>query len=427
MSKKNKKGKNKHRIRQPIVTETGQSTSSLKNVQSSCTRGLDICPRCGTKLSPDTELSGLTYCASCSLFFWTVPKKKTNYTLSTTFAALKRFGGTDILFSNRIPGLVSVILPDTKEGILEILRRLSKPETHSLVEAILRDDVLNEFEISLFINKSGLDRQNVIKVCNALRLAINKNGVSYTETPNLKSRYILTFSASLTEAYSDEKIKIQWSAIEDSQITYILTTEKGSEKVRPNGSLWITINSIQTVTLQALYKRHNELESRTITIKPASPPIIHNLSSNLSLPVMETEKLKINWHVENADRITLVHHYNDYEKLSVDVTELVGEFSFTALRTELLELTAERRNARTTKSLMIDVIPLPKIKVSELPRITEYPYIDIARISNLTTSSKIEELFNTLREISSLSGLSPYKSLKGNLSEFSRLIYKMIK
>lgn len=422
MSKKNKKGRNKHRVRQQIESETSKSTYSRKNIHSIGTGGLDICPRCGTKLSPDTELSGLTYCASCSLFFWTVPKKKTNLTLSSALSALKRFGGTDILFSDRIPGLVSAIIPETTEGILEILRRLSKPETHTLVEALRSDDVLNEFEISLFINKSGLDRQNVIKVCNALRLAINKKGIYDTETRNPKSQCILTFSTSQTEVFPNEKVKIQWSAIEDSQITYVLISDRGSEKVRPNGSQWITVKSQQKVMLKALYKIHNELESRSLTINLASPPIIHHLLSNLSLPVMETERLKINWNVENADRITLVHRYNDYEKLTVDVTNYKGEFVFTAMRSEILEIIAERRTSRVSKSLMIDVIPLPKFKMFEIPKIIDYSDLQIARIENLTDTSKTEKLFNTLRDLSNLSNLRPYRSFTMSLSEFLNFI-----
>lgn len=403
------------------------STTSRLHKKESSSSGSEVCSCCGNSLSFDRELSGLGYCAHCSLFFWEPKSKGKQHSLALILSAIRRISGSDMLFSERIPGIVSAILPDIDDGLLEILRRLHRPESESLVEAIRKDKELNEIEIALFVNKAGLDWGKVVTICNALRRVLDKSIIESTDSPlNPQNQYILDLSSTMTEVLPNEKIQIRWIAVEDSKLTYILTSNDGSKKVKPNGSLWISPDQSQEVTLKVLY-RNRRIDSRSILIKVVSLPVIHHLSCNLPSPVMETERLQINWNVENAERVTLIHHYNDYEKLSVDVTEFGGVFAFTALRTENLELIAERRKSRVTKSLMIDVIPLPRIKISKIPQIGDYSEIGSIRMQNLIDHSKIEDLFNALRGITSLSELKPYNSLRGNFYGLFRLMFRLIK
>ena len=424
MGKNKRKGKSRNQKKRNLTTGATSSTQHSEDILSSNT---EVCPNCGHNTSSDSELPGLKYCAHCSLFFWEPKSNGGHHSLTSVMSAIRRISGSDILFSERIPGIVSAIIPDIDDGLLEILRRLHRPESESLVEAIRKDKDLNEIEIALFVNKAGLDWGKVVTICNVLRRVLDKSIIESTDSPlNPQNQYILDLSSTMTEVLPNEKIQIRWIAVEDSKLTYILTSNDGSKKIKPNGSLWISPDQSQEVTLKVLY-RNRRIDSRSILIKVVSLPVIHHLSCNLPSPVMETERLQINWNVENAERVTLIHHYNDYEKLSVDVTEFGGVFAFTALRTENLELIAERRKSRVTKSLMIDVIPLPRIKISEIPQIGDYSEIGSIRMPNLIDHSKIEDLFNVLRGITSLSELKPYNSLRGNFYELFRLMYRLIK
>lgn len=404
-----------------------ESTTSRLHKKESSSSGSEVCSCCGNSLSFDRELSGLGYCAHCSLFFWEPKSKGKQHSLALILSAIRRISGSDMLFSERIPGIVSAILPDIDEGLLEILRRLHKPETESFVEAIRQDEELEEIAISLFVNKSGLDRGKVVTVCNALRRALDKSAIADTDSPiSPHNKYILDLSSSSTEVLPGEKIRISWIAADDPRFTYILISDDGPKKVKSNGSVWVNPNPELEVTLKVLY-RHQQIDSRKITIKIARPPVIHHLSCNLPTPVMESETLRISWYIENAERVTLIHHYNDYEKLTIDVTDFGGMLSFTALRSELLEIIAERRSLKVAKSIMIDVLPLPKFNVSEIPQFSKFPDMEITRITALTDFSETAKLFDTLRGISSLSGITPYKTLRESLHDLIKFANRIIR
>lgn len=381
MGKNNKKGKIRNLKKRNLSTEKVPST--LHHGPQSA-RNVVVCPCCNNELIFDKKISELAYCPQCSLFFWNSSPNRPVYSLTSVLSGVKRISSTDILFSDRIPGIVSTVIPNIGEGILEIFRRLSKPEAQTFIGAIQYDEEITDLILSMFVNKVGFDRKKVIEVCNALRNALNKPGINATERSTLSKKYIVNFSSSSTEALKGEKILVQWNVINNADLSYVIVSEKGSTKVKSNGSMWIKPDNISYVTLKVLHKKYQEIiESQTININIVSPPIIHQISTNLSSPVVESEKLKISWNVENADKITLVHHYNDYEKLTVDVTNLGGLLSYTALRTELLELIAERRTSKISKSIMIEVIPLPKISLAEIPQFTNYPDLSIARIIEL--------------------------------------------
>ena len=365
MGKNTKRRKNRNHNRQhPSIEPTAPKGLKQKSASSST----EVCSYCGSNLSSDRQLPSLGYCPHCSLFFWEPKSNVRQNSLASVFAAIRRISDSDILFSERIPGIVCAIFPDMDEGLLEILRRLHSPENRSFVEAIRQDEELNEIEISLFVNRAGLDYGKVVSVCDALRKALDKSVIATAySSSGSKNEYILDLSSSSTEALPGEKIQIRWMAVEGPKLTYILTSDNGSKKVKPNGSLWIDPVKDLEVTLKVLY-RNSQIDSKSLLIKIAPPPVIHHLACNLPSPVMESDILRISWHTENADRVTLIHHYNDYERLTIDVSDCGGAFSFTALRTEQLEIIAERKSLKATKTIMIDVVPLPKFKVSEIPR-----------------------------------------------------------
>ena len=424
MGKNARKRKARDRNRRHLSIE---STTSRLHKKESSSSGSEVCPLCGNSLSLDKELPELGYCAHCSLFFWEPKSKGKQHSLAQILSAIRRISGSDMLFSERIPGIVSAILPDIDEGLLEILRRIHKPETESFVEAIRQDEELDEIEISAFVNKSGLDRGKVVTVCNALRRALDKSAIADSESPiSPHNKYILDLSSSSTEVLPGEKIRISWIAADDSRFTYILISDDGPKKVKSNGSVWVNPNQELEVTLKVLC-RHQQIDSRKITIKIARPPVIHHLSCDLSSPVMESETLRISWYIENAERVTLIHHYNDYEKLTIDVTDFGGMLSFTALRSELLEIIAERRSLKVAKSIMIDVLSLPKFNVSEIPQFSKFPDMEITRITTLTDFSETAKLFDTLRGISSLSGITPYKTLRESLYDLIKFTNRIIR
>lgn len=153
--------------------------------------------------------------------------------------------------------------------------------------------------------------------------------------------------------------------------------------------------------------RHRERAS-------VAPPRITGFECLPATEVMESEKVTAKW-TADADKVILVHRYNDYETLTVDVSHCQGEFSFTATRTEVMELVAERRSQQSRKSLMLNVVPLPRFKVASIPQLTDISTMEFHRMPVLSPKSSIAELEERIQRIAVRAEGSPYKSLTENL------------
>lgn len=386
------------------------------------------CPKCGITLTVSKELPELRYCPACSLFFLDSGIRTKSSDLFSGLSVIKELSDIATLFSERIPGIVSAIVPDIEEGILAVLRHLHRPESNDFTQAIREEKELKEYEISLYVNNTGFDRSKVVTVVNALRKALNKAEIDAGTRSYGTTSYILNFSCTPTEAKIGEKIRLQWDLVSDKNLSYLLRSKKDSSKINSTGSKWVTVYDTQEeFTVEVRYKQHRLIDSKSIRVKVVPPPTINSLQSNLPSPIMESERVTVSWDIKNAERVILIHHYNDYEQLTIDVTDKGGSLSFSALRNEKLEIIAKHGSMLASKSIMIEVVPLPKFKVSEIPQLTDYSNLELSRIIDLSYLSSKERLFEALREISSLSGVSPYKGLKANLKDLTLLVKKICK
>lgn len=423
MAKQRRKGHNKGKVRKEIVS-SGSYGQKRNNTQPK----IIACNVCRQNMRSDSGLSGLYYCVHCSLFYWFPQEAPKGISLLRAFSAIKTLSGVDILFSDRIAGIISSILPQVEDGILIVLRKLSTPELSQLVEIIKSEDSLNEIEVTAIIKKSGLAPDSVIAVFNALREALGKHGIKLDrDNNNYLGNLIISFSCSNTLPLPGERIRISWDARDDSKLSYTLTTGSNSRPINPKGSIWLTPDKTQEVKIEALFGGNQIIESRTIQIVLSELPRIIKLLSSHSNPIIETEKIKLQWEITDAEKITLVHRYSDHEQLTIDVTEFQSEYSFTALRSEMVEIIAERRGYKVSKSLPVEVMPLPRFKVNEIPKFVNMPELNIARISHIFDPSKTEKLYGILREIVSLSELKPYLSISENINKINNRISRIFK
>lgn len=313
------------------------------------------------------------------------------------------------------------------DGELSVLRHLTSPELKVSVDTIRNDAEIDSAEIDFFSSKTGLDRRTVISVFNSFREVIGKSKFQEDSavTPN-KSLFI-SFSASVKEVSQGEKVKISWIMVNNPKYSYVFQVADLSPKtVKAESYAWVPINEKTKVSLKIVYKGM-VIETKEIEITLAEPPEILSFSSNLPSPIIESHAVTLKWISNNAEKLTIVHKYNDYEHLSVDVTQNNGELTFNVFRSELIELIAERKNQSVHQTLMIEVIPLPKFKSADIPNLIMFPGQDFAKIPIISQDKKLSLLMDYLRD-SSISSIDyQYLSISKHLKQLFKIAFNAIR
>lgn len=404
-----------------------QNKHNIQDKREQQARAVSLCPVCGTSTLLSKHNRGASYCPSCSLFFLNSDGKKVESSLTDSLKTVRELGGISFLFNKRVIGIVKCLSPEMTDGELSVLRHLTSPELKVSVDTIRNDAEIDSAEIDFFSSKTGLDRRTVISVFNSFREVIGKSKFQEDSavTPN-KSLFI-SFSASVKEVSQGEKVKISWIMVNNPKYSYVFQVADLSPKtVKAESYAWVPINEKTKVSLKIVYKGM-VIETKEIEITLAEPPEILSFSSNLPSPIIESHAVTLKWISNNAEKLTIVHKYNDYEHLSVDVTQNNGELTFNVFRSELIELIAERKNQSVHQTLMIEVIPLPKFKSADIPNLIMFPGQDFAKIPIISQDKKLSLLMDYLRD-SSISSIDyQYLSISKHLKQLFKIAFNAIR
>lgn len=274
-------------------------------------------------MSQSQDIPTLLYCPKCSLFFCGTPSHSKEASIGAILLAARRLSGPDILFTDRIIGILQCLNPDISKSNLVILQRLSNHEKAKI--SLQYDDALSHNDITAFAQDTASREQDAYAVFNAIRLALGK---------------------------------------------------------------------------KPIYAPANWTEQSNKT--KANPPVIAYIKTSPLSPLMESEEVTIEWFASNAESISLVHRYNDYESLSVDVTSCNGQYTFNAFRSELIELVATGNGRKAKCQLTLDVVPTPKFNMAQLPDFSKLPNLDNLHIPNFLSDKEAEDLSETLRGFATL-------------------------